>query len=101
MKIATMTTILFILAACSAFQPLSREVTDRAAGPDTSEAFKVGFHEGCMSGYSEAGNPYNKFTKNRTRYASDNDYKAGWDEAYDRCYKRYRGAGEDYFRATH
>ncbi len=44
-----------------------------------SQAYIDGFHDGSKSGLEEAGNNYSTFTRDEARYASEADYKAGWD----------------------
>lgn len=94
MRFFTYLLLLSLLTACSAFQPLTRETTDRMISNYGSEVFKTGFHEGCMSGYDSAGNPYNRYTKSRDLYESNSEYKSGWDEGYDRCYKQYKSVSD-------
>jgi len=44
-----------------------------------SQAYIEGFHDGSKSGMEEAGSDFSKFVKDEERYASESDYRAGWD----------------------
>ena len=44
-----------------------------------SQAYIDGFHDGSKSGMVEAGNHYATYTRDEARYASDPEYKSGWD----------------------
>ena len=44
-----------------------------------SQAYIDGFHDGSKSGMEEAGNNFSKYVKDEQRYASEPDYRAGWD----------------------
>lgn len=87
--LATVNCSLIVLSACNAFGPIERSATDAMLGSYGSETFRAAFHAGCQSGYRDAGNPYNPYNKNRDMYEVNGDYKRGWDEGYDRCFKRY------------
>lgn len=90
MKQILMLTFLSVtLSSCAVFAPISKESTNSMLGGYGSPAFKTGFHAGCQSGYSNAGNPYNPFNKNREVYEQGGDYKDGWDEGYQRCFSKY------------
>jgi len=56
---------------------------------DAPPAYKVGFDEGCDSGYSAAGNIYAKFRKDVMRYASDAIYAQGWNDGFAYCKGRW------------
>jgi len=88
-RILVLTTLLFTMSSCSAFGPVSMDRTNGMLGGYGSPDFKVGFNAGCQSGFSNAGNPYNPYNKNRELYEEGGDYKDGWDEGYQRCYSRY------------
>ncbi|MBS9816889.1 hypothetical protein [Vibrio alginolyticus] len=43
------------------------------------EAYIQGFHDGRHSGMQEAGNDFEHYIKDETRYQTDSDYRQGWD----------------------
>ena len=57
--------------------------------PPGSESFKVGYLNGCASGFKDArreGYELN-YIKDEKRYASDGDYRGGWDKGHTACYE--------------
>ncbi len=56
--------------------------------PQTPE--EIGNVEGCASGYYDAGNEVFEFSyaKNEGLYATDPEYRKGWDEGYKECYEQ-------------
>ena len=63
----------------------SLEEVKRKVSWDKPPAFMEGFAQGCDSGHACANNPTYTFTKDEFRYASDIQYKNGWDEGRDNC----------------
>jgi hypothetical protein len=65
--------------------------SDRTPG---SEALKEGYFHGCRSGFSDAGREgyENKYVKDIQRYASDAEYRSGWDKGHNACYEEERRA---------
>lgn len=43
-----------------------------------SESYIDGFNDGRRSGIEEAGNPFEKFVRDDTRFNTDNEYTLGW-----------------------
>lgn len=61
--------------------------------PTGSGAFRVGYSQGCVTGYSDAYRPsYAEVSsvvqKNAERYERDVDYRNGWDTGYKACYEQ-------------
>ena len=71
----------------------SQAEIDRHFGPDTPESYRVGFREGCDSGYRAAGHPYYQYQKDVRRAAEDKFYASGWQDGYDYCKSRYEAQG--------
>lgn len=44
-----------------------------------SQAYIDGFHDGSHSGMEEEGNNFEQYVRDEQRYASEADYRAGWD----------------------
>jgi hypothetical protein len=51
--------------------------------------YQNGYVDGCASGRVAGGYPYDRMRKDVNRYASDNIYKQGWDDAFSGCKARY------------
>ncbi len=54
-------------------------------GPQQPAAYKVGFMGGCDSGHLSAGNTSNIFKKDTARFNTDDVYKQGWSDGFNRC----------------
>lgn len=59
------------------------------APKNTPIEYQDGFSDGCDSGYSAAGNPYYKYSKDVVRGQTDSLYKEGWTDGYNMCHSRY------------
>ena len=55
------------------------------AGAQQPVAYKVGFMEGCDSGYVSAGNNSFIFKKDVERFGKDDLYQQGWNDGFNRC----------------
>jgi hypothetical protein len=57
--------------------------------PPGSPTFQDGYLNGCASGFSDAGRPgyQTSYVKDEKRYASDADYRKGWDDGYHACFE--------------
>ena len=63
--------LLFTLTACG--------TTDSALKDQgRSDSYVIGFHDGRHSGMSEAGNRYDHYIKDESRFSTDPNYKQGW-----------------------
>ncbi|WP_299508440.1 hypothetical protein [uncultured Roseobacter sp.] len=69
------------LAACSASQ--SSEETLRQHG--YSETYVAGYHDGCPSGKRAGGDVFSQRVQNASAYATDGDYRTGWDFGFVQC----------------
>lgn len=60
--------------------------------PGGTPAFNDGYVDGCWTGLADAGREgyYLTLRKDARRYASDADYKSGFDQAYPLCYEEER-----------
>lgn len=58
---------------------------DEMVGTQQPAAYKVGFMEGCDSGRLSAGNTSYLFKKDADRFETDDVYKQGWDDGFNRC----------------
>ena len=58
-------------------------------GPPQSAAQRIGWVEGCDSGYSDASRDgYNQmYYRDNDRYGTDGEYHEAWDGAYKECYE--------------
>ena len=52
-------------------------------------AFQDGYLAGCPSGFTDAGRDgyQQDYRKDAARYASEADYRQGWDQGHDACYE--------------
>lgn len=80
---------LFLLAGCNT----SPSQVDQMIGSGQPPAYKLGYRHGCDSGYTAAGNPYYRFTKEVRRYSSDSLYRQGWDDGVQVCKGKYDSLG--------
>jgi len=76
--------IFLSLAACTGEKLVNPEVTP----PGSSVSFADGYTPGCLSGFADANRVgyENSYTKDVDRYASDPEYRAGWNQGHDACY---------------
>ena len=51
--------------------------------------YRLGFGDGCWSGYEDAGRQGTSGVK-RALYGTDADYKQGWHEGWEYCYDEER-----------
>jgi len=58
---------------------------DEMVGTQQPAAYKVGFMEGCDSGSLSAGNTSYLFKKDADRFETDDVYKQGWNDGFNRC----------------
>lgn len=72
---------------------------DAMAGAQQPVAYKVGFMEGCDSGHLSAGNNSFIFKKDTNRFETDDVYKQGWNDGFNRCVSGAGvTAGNNYYR---
>lgn len=71
-----------VLVACTS------GLVNPAVPPPGTESFQEGYIQGCASGYQDARREgyVAAYHKDAARYASEADYRLGWDEGHDRCY---------------
>ncbi|MDJ0949413.1 MAG: hypothetical protein QNJ94_10870 [Alphaproteobacteria bacterium] len=74
--LAAATSAVAILAACDTLDGWP---------PPGPEEYRIGFADGCGSGYSDAGRQ-GAIPLKRPAYGTDAEYKRGWHEGYDYCY---------------
>jgi hypothetical protein len=76
--------VAFALAACTGSDLVNPQVTP----PGSSIAFADGYSPGCLSGFTDANRTgyENTYSKDAGRYATDGEYRAGWDKGHDACY---------------
>ncbi len=55
-----------------------------------SPAYKDGYSDGCHSGYVSGGSLFNRFRHDAARMQQDEDYRLGWNLAYQRCKDQFR-----------
>ncbi len=67
-----------LLGACGTYAP-----------PGSTAEFSGGYTNGCLLGYEQGGRG-NHFAEPRdeTRYATDTEYRNGWDEGFEECFNR-------------
>ena len=58
---------------------------DTMVGAQQPAAYKVGFMEGCDSGRLSAGHNSFLFKKDTKRFDTDDVYKQGWNDGFNRC----------------
>ena len=47
------------------------------------------YGRGCLNGFRDAGGDFNDYApKDEMRYATDPNYRKGWDDGYSKCYER-------------
>lgn len=66
-------------------QTTSLAQVDAMVGNQQPAAYKVGFMEGCDSGRLSAGNNSFLFKKDTDRFETDDVYKQGWNDGFNRC----------------
>ncbi|NSX54160.1 hypothetical protein [Parasulfitobacter algicola] len=72
----------FALVACDLPEPSETMISDRS---NTSASYRAGFDDGCHSGRQAAGDLFEQFRKDQTRFNSDRDYAQGWSDAFRQC----------------
>jgi hypothetical protein len=80
-----------VLVACLSRGCASGLVKPRGP-PAGSDAFQEGYLHGCNSGYSDADRVgyKNRYAVDQQRYASDADYRSGWEQGHNACYEDER-----------
>ena len=63
----------------------SMDQVNAMVGVQQPSAYKVGFMEGCNSGRLSAGNKSFLFKKDADRFETDDVYKQGWNDGFNRC----------------
>lgn len=66
-------------------QSTSIEQVNAMVGAQQPSAYKVGFMGGCDSGYLSAGDTSYIFKKDTARFETDDAYKQGWNDGFNRC----------------
>lgn len=77
-----------LVAACAPVQ----SVTQRHTEGQPLE-YRLGFENGCSSGYVAAGHPYSRWDKDVVRYNSVEQYRQGWDDGMAVCKGDYESIG--------
>lgn len=68
---------------------------DKLAGSHQPVEYKLGYKEGCDSGWVSAGDSSYLFQKDPHRYSGDEIYKHGWDDGFNKC-KQYKVQSRSY-----
>ncbi|MEE8259726.1 MAG: hypothetical protein V3R14_01875 [Nitrospinaceae bacterium] len=66
-------------------QTTSIEQVNAMVGVQQPAAYKVGFMGGCDSGHLSAGETSFIFKKDTARFDTDDAYKQGWNDGFNRC----------------
>lgn len=66
-------------------QTTSIEQANAMVGVQQPAAYKVGFMGGCDSGHLSAGDTSYIFKKDTARFETDDAYKQGWSDGFNRC----------------
>jgi hypothetical protein len=84
LKCAIPVAITMLAAGCS-------QVADSSAPPTGSAFLQDGYRAGCQSGKAEANVDMDMpgYEQDSSKYASNVDYRSGWDLGYRRCYDDY------------
>ena len=53
--------------------------------PEGSKEFQKGYTDGCKTGLLCSGDIHKKWTRDKKRYATDEEYKRGWEEGFFKC----------------
>lgn len=86
---------LFVLLTSGALVACQTKIAqvDRMVGAHQPAEYKLGYAEGCDSGYVAAGNPYYRFSKDVARFGTDPLYKSGWEDGFAVCKGSYDSMG--------
>ncbi len=79
---------LAVLAACGGGGDSKKPAPDpRQPPPNSSASFKEGYEQGCPAGTQSADASSSGWTnaKSDPRYATDLDFKKGWDQGFFTC----------------
>lgn len=74
MKLPCSLIIAFITSLCVGCGTTDTALLDSGR----SQAYIQGFHDGRHSGMREAGNSFEHFIRDETRFGSETDYREGW-----------------------
>lgn len=85
-KIALSVLAMVLISGCA----IKMKSNVPAGAPDE---YKIGFEDGCDSGYVSAGNPYYSYKKDVMRFQSDVLYKDGWTDGFNNCKSQYEHVG--------
>ena len=58
------------------------------SAPTGTDSYRVGYTDGCVTGFSDAGKPgfESVYRRDDKRFTSDTDYERGWNEGEKSCY---------------
>ena len=78
------------LAGIGAVLMIALSMGCTAASPPHTAEYEMGYWDGCNTGYAEAGRPGYEAAayKNLQRFATDEEYRHGWEDGEHVCYDR-------------
>ena len=82
--------ILRILVVGAALAGASACHTDLITVPPGSEAYRVGFRDGCDSGYADAGNGAFTYVDAGQSVLPADDYRDGWNTGFYDCKRSFQ-----------
>ena len=84
--------------------PLQTTTIDQVnamVGVQQPAGYKVGFMEGCDSGRLSGGNNSYLFKKDSTRFETDDEYKQGWSDGFNRCVAGEGVSADSYYQGNY
>lgn len=78
-------------------QATSMAQVNAMVGVQQPAAYKVGFMEGCDSGRLSAGDNSFLFKKDTNRFDTDDVYKQGWNDGFNRCVSGEGAPANNYY----
>lgn len=86
----------WLVAACAT------DLRNPQVPPPGSESFVEGYLNGCPSGFADAGREgaEQSYVKDAKRYATEPDYRSGWDAGHLACYEEERRHPKTTFMGT-
>ncbi len=79
-------------------QTTSIEQVNAMVGAQQPAAYKVGFMGGCDSGRLSTGDTSFLFKKDMTRFETDDAYKQGWNDGFNRCVSGTGVTADNYYQ---
>lgn len=89
MKLLQIILIFFVMTSCTGFyKPLFYDNGFKDFAPEGTPTFRMGWRDGCQTGFHVTGDTHYKFVNNfqfKADFIEDDDYNEAWHMAFNHC----------------